>query len=114
VTATVCQRTTPFDGGFAEFFAQQVAPALAGAGAPPLACLLIEPAENTYPALPVRTGEHVLIWFSSFTSTAHHHSQQYQLSRSQQWRDVQPDLLAALSSPPRELRLAPTSRSLLR
>lgn len=29
------------------------------------ACLVTEPAENTFPALPVRTGEHVLVWFAS-------------------------------------------------
>ncbi|WP_243901322.1 NIPSNAP family protein [Glycomyces niveus] len=30
-----------------------------------VACLVTEPAENTFPALPVRTGEHVLAWFAA-------------------------------------------------
>ncbi|MEV3939191.1 NIPSNAP family protein [Glycomyces sp. NPDC049804] len=30
-----------------------------------VACLVTEPAENTFPALPVRTGEHVLAWFAT-------------------------------------------------
>ncbi|PRY57365.1 NIPSNAP family protein [Glycomyces artemisiae] len=36
----------------------------------PLACLETEPAENTFPALPVRTGEDVLVWFAA-GDTAH-------------------------------------------
>jgi hypothetical protein len=31
----------------------------------PLACLATETAENDYPALPVRTGENVVAWFST-------------------------------------------------
>ncbi|MFB9659924.1 NIPSNAP family protein [Glycomyces mayteni] len=31
----------------------------------PLACLETEPAENTFPALPVRTGEDALVWFAA-------------------------------------------------
>jgi hypothetical protein len=115
VTATLCYRTTPIDDGFVEFFTHTVTPALADAGVPPLSCLMIEPAENTYPALPVRTGEHVLVWFSSFLSVEHHRAQELHLNGYRHWhKDILPDLLAQLSSPPQQLRLAPTARSLLR
>jgi hypothetical protein len=115
VTATLYHRERPVDTGFVEFFRHRVEPVLAGAGARPLACLQIEPAENTFPALPVRTGEHVLVWFSAFPSPAHHRAYAERLDRSPPWRDgVLPDLLGRLSGPPEVLRLAPTARSQLR
>jgi hypothetical protein len=115
VTATLYHRETPVDAAFVELFRNRVQPALADAGARPLACLEVEPAENTYPALPVRTGEHVLVWFSSFADAGDHRAHTERLKRSRHWRDdVLPDLLARLSGPPRQLRLAPTARSLLR
>jgi NIPSNAP len=56
--------------------------------ADPIASFETEPAENTFPALPVRTGEDVFVWFS---------------------RSAHPS-----SSTMERLRLAPTGRSLLR
>lgn len=56
--------------------------------ADPIASFETEPAENTFPALPVRTGEDVFVWFS---------------------RSADPP-----SSTMERLRLAPTGRSLLR
>lgn len=63
---------------------------------PPLASLCTLYEENNFPALPVRTGEHVLVWFSF---------------------EEPGDLLAQLPSwvvKHEVLRLAPTARSLLR
>ena len=37
-------------------------PALAEVTPPSLATFVEEPSENTFPALPVRTGEHVVVW----------------------------------------------------
>ncbi|MEU5870597.1 NIPSNAP family protein [Glycomyces sp. NPDC047369] len=56
----------------------------------PLACLETEPAENTFPALPVRTGEDVLVWFAAG------------------------DTAGDLPGPVQTLRLAPTAGSRLR
>jgi hypothetical protein len=56
----------------------------------PLASFETEPAENNFPALPVRTGEHVFVWFSRSPG-----------------RDPLPSTVE-------RLRLAPTARSLLR
>jgi hypothetical protein len=114
VTATICHRDTPLDDALVEFFSHSVAPLLAETGSRPLAFLRIEPAENTFPALPVRTGEHVLVWFSSFASLEHHRAHERRLEGSWRWRDdVLPALLTQLSGPPQQLRLAPTARSLL-
>jgi hypothetical protein len=63
----------------------------------PIASLQTEPAENTFPQLPVRTGERVLVSFSSTGA-----------------EPPPPELLARLLRAPEQLRLEPTARSLLR
>jgi hypothetical protein len=115
VLATICHRDHPFDEAFAGFFEHHVRPVLADVGAAPLACFQTEHAENTFPALPVRTGENVFIWFTRFASQA-------RLSDYLDWLEhpgllqdqVLPGLLATLAGAPQQLRLAPTARSLLR
>ncbi|WP_433511263.1 NIPSNAP family protein [Nonomuraea sp. CA-143628] len=90
------------DDGFAEFFAQEAVPVLREAGVPPVACFETEAAENTFPALPVRTGEQVFVWFARF-------------DRPSDEREVAlPGLESRLTSPPQRLRLAPAARSALR
>lgn len=75
---------------------------------------MTEYATNTFPALPVREGEHVFVWFASFRSANDHRDRVRQMERLTAWRRLQPDLTAQLAGPARELRLAPTRRSLLR
>ncbi|MEU8248642.1 NIPSNAP family protein [Nonomuraea sp. NPDC048916] len=88
--------------GFSAFFADRVLPALAEAGVSPVACLESEHAANTFPALPVRTGENVFVWFARF-------------DRAEDEHDVPLPMLAdRLTAPPQRLRLAPTARSALR
>jgi hypothetical protein len=58
-----------------------------------LGCLVTEPSPNTFPALPVRQGENVLVWFAGYRDR----------------RALDP----ALREAQQLLRLAPTSRSLL-
>jgi len=98
ITATICQRRTPIDDAFLRRFEREVVPALREAGAPPLACFHTETADNDFPALPVRTGEHVLVWFAR------------RLTEPATWAALAPELLAA----PQQLRLEPTPRSALR
>jgi hypothetical protein len=115
VLATVCHRDHPFDEAFAGFFDRHARPALAAVGAAPLACFQTEHAENTFPALPVRTGENVFVWFTRFPSQAHLTSHLDWLKQPGHWqRHVLPALTATLASAPQYLRLAPTARSLLR
>ena len=64
---------------------------------PPLACFTTEYAENTFPALPVREGEHVFAWFARFDDQTA--AEAYLATRA----GSEPALL-----------LAPTARSLLR
>jgi len=115
VFATLYYRDRPFDEAFVDFFDRQVRPVLVETGATPLACLQTEHAENTFPALPVRTGENVFVWFAQFPSPTRLSDHLHRLERSDRWQDrVLPTLSAMLASPPQQLRLAPTARSLLR
>lgn len=115
ILMTLYYRDHPFDEAFADFFDRQARPVLTEAGAEPLACLQTEHAENTFPALPVRTGENVFVWFARFHSPAHLCSHLHQLDRSARWQDhVLPALSAMIAGAPQQLRLAPTTRSLLR
>jgi NIPSNAP len=115
VGASVYLLRAPVDQAFVEFFSDRVQPVLLQAGAQPLSVMETEPAENTYPTLPVRNGEYAFVFFSSFASLADHRAYTNRLDRSQAWREtVMPDLLTHLTHPPQHLRLAPTARSLLR
>jgi hypothetical protein len=115
VLVTIYHRDQPFDRAFADFFDRQARPVLVETGAVPLACLQTEHAENTFPALPVRTGENVFVWLARFPSPAHLRDHLYQIERPGDWRDrVLPALSAMITGAPRRLRLAATARSLLR
>jgi hypothetical protein len=115
VCASVYLLRAPVDQAFVEIFSDRVQPVLLQAGAQPLGILETEPAENTYPTLPVRVGEHAFVLFSSFASLADNRAYTNRLDRSQAWREtIMPDLLTHLARPPQQLRLAPTARSLLR
>ena len=115
VLVTIYYRDQPFDQAFADFFDRQARPALIETGAMPLACLQTEHAENTFPALPVRTGENVFMWLARFPSAAHLSGHLHQIECSGHWRDhVLPALSAMITGAPQRLRLAPTTRSLLR
>jgi quinol monooxygenase YgiN len=115
VVVTLCHRAAPVDDEFLGFFEQHIKPVLTEAGGAPLACLQTEDAENTFPALPVREGEHVFAWVSAFPSVGRWREHVATLSRSPAWSDrALPQLSARLHRPPRTLRLEPTPRSLLR
>jgi len=115
VLVTLYYRDHPFDSVFADFFDRHARPVLVEAGATPLACLQTEHAENTFPALPVRTGENLFVWLARFSSPAHLSSHLRQLEGSTRWRDhVLPGLSAMTTAGPQQLQLAPTTRSLLR
>jgi hypothetical protein len=112
ILVTLYYRDRPFDQAFADFFDHQARPVLIAAGATPLACLQTEHAENTFPALPVRTGENVFAWLARFPSPALLDDHLRQIENSADWRgQVLPALSAQITGPPEHLRLAPTARS---
>ena len=105
----------PVDEAFLRFFEEQVRPVLTDCGGPPRACLQTEEAENTFPQLPVRAGEHAFVWFTSFPSQERWSAYEGELERSLEWNtEVLPRLQPRLRVPPQRLRLEPTARSLVR
>jgi hypothetical protein len=96
--ATICH----VEDGFAAFFDSEVAPVLAEAGVPVVARFESEHAENTFPQLPVRTGENVFVWLVRFDS-------------AEDAREVDlPMLKDRVTAEPKRLRLRPTARSAMR
>lgn len=68
VAATVCRPRDP--ASFADRFEARVRPALEAAGTPPIAVARTLHAANTFPRLPVRTGEDVFVWFTAHPDEA--------------------------------------------
>jgi hypothetical protein len=115
ILATIYYRDHPFDDEFLGFFDGRARPALAKAGAAPLACLQTEYAENTFPSLPVRTGEHAFVWFARFSSAARARAYEDRWSHSDLWREkALPGLSQMVTGATERLWLTPTARSLLR
>lgn len=115
VVATIYLLRAPVDESFLRVFDGLVAPVVAAAGAAPLARYRTEYGPNEFPRLPVREGEHAFVWMTSFAGTEAFDRYRAELGKSRAWaRTVMPALEAYLASPVQELRLAPTSRSLLR
>ncbi len=73
-----------------------------------------ESSANTFPALPVREGEHVFVWFSSFPHQAAYEHHVAALAQTQRWSgEILAALTRRLTGPPDVLRLSPTARSWL-
>jgi NIPSNAP protein len=114
VLATIYAFDGPVDDALRRFFEDELMPALADAGLAPIARLETEPAENTFPRLPVRTGEHVLVWFARFDNADALRAAEARLAASPRWAALKPKLEKTLKSPPERLVLEPTARSRLR
>jgi quinol monooxygenase YgiN len=114
VTVTIYHLPAGAGDEFAAFFDTAVAPVLADTGAAPLARLRTEPAENNFPALPVRADANVFAWVASFADEKQHHDHVQQLGASIQWtRELLPALVKQAARPPEQLHLRPTERSRL-
>jgi hypothetical protein len=101
--------------GFANFFAQQLAPLLAECAAPVAASFVTEYSNNSFPALPVREGEHILASVACFADHQAYARHVAALTHSMPWRATHAEALTRyLVRPAETLRLAPTPRSLLR
>lgn len=89
-------------------------PVLHKTGPAPLAALTTETAHNTFPRLPVRTGENVAALFTSYPDESAYRrhladAQAHPLARD----EILPGIEREQTAAPRILRLAPTGRSLL-
>jgi hypothetical protein len=102
IIATVCPLDGPADLAAVE---EVLLPALAATDSPPLATFVEEPSANTFPALPVRTGEHVVVWIQRIPADDAQVLAGHELVR---------DLLPGVVGVALQLRLEPTPRSRLR
>jgi len=99
--------------GFADFFERTIAPELIASGAQPRAMLETKPAENTFPRLPVREGEHAFVWFAQFDDVGAYDRHCAKLCASREWGERKHALLEErLCAPVERWRLTRTARSL--
>lgn len=114
ILATIYYFDAPVDAAFVQFFEKTVKPAVIGSGATVLAYFVTEHSENTFPALPVREGENVFLWFARFNDPAAYERHIAALTESLRWRDeISKELARRLKREPEILKLSPTTRSLL-
>jgi hypothetical protein len=114
VTATIYYFTRPVDSNFISYFENTIQPVLIEAGANILAYFITEDSLNNFPALPVREGEYVFVWFAGFPDQDAYKSHLAKLRESQRWNDEIPKFLKKhTQGKPEVLRLAPTPRSWL-
>jgi len=115
VVATIYYFKGPVAPDFVNFFENTLKPFVTRLGATISAYFVTESSENTFPALPVRTGENVFVWLSTFQDLAAHENHVAALPKSEQWRgEVSGDLARYLDRAPEVLKLSPTARSQLR
>jgi NIPSNAP protein len=115
VVAAIYYFESPVAPDFINFFEQTLSPSATSLGATISAYFVTENSENTFPALPVRAGENVFVWFSTFQDSAAYENYVGALSQSERWRDeVSNGLKRYVKSAPEVLRLSPTARSQLR
>ncbi len=114
IVATIYYSDAPVDEAFVQFFEKTVKPAVTDSGASVLAYFVSERSENTFPALPVREGENVFVWFARFSDPAAYERHIAALTQSPRWRDeISKEFARRPKREPEILKLSPTTRSLL-
>jgi len=99
---------------FADFFDHTVLPHLNALGAHPMATFATSEVPNNFPRLPVREHDRVFLWIARWPSIADYESFSAQMRAWSGWRDAVPEtVLPALMRKPEQLRLTPTTRSML-
>jgi NIPSNAP len=100
VIATIYSLRAGDQNAMLDYFDRTLAPALTDSGAAILGMFVTEANPNTFPALPVRENENVLIWFAG-------------LGDSSAELDLSDADAPGITVSPQRLRLIPTARSLL-
>lgn len=112
VIAAIHYFDEPVEAGSVRYFETHIVPALDRNGAALLGYYVSESSENTFPALPVREGENVFVWFASFADE--HSCAAYHKSLNREGNRPGSDLSALQARRQEILELIPTGRSLLR
>jgi hypothetical protein len=114
VTATIYYFDTPVDSEFINTFENTIKPILIESGASVLAYFVTEDSPNTFPQLPVREGEYVLVWFGGFPDQGAYRNHLTRLRESKLWKEeIETFLKKDIKDKPEVLRLTPTPRSWL-
>ncbi|GCE14147.1 NIPSNAP family protein [Tengunoibacter tsumagoiensis] len=115
IIATLYTFASPVKARFIEFFEQDMVPVLHAAGATIAGYFVTEASANTFPVLPVREGEHIFAWFTTFANKGAYKNYLSTLTSRQAWNEsLLPILEEWLAQPAEILELSPTRRSLLR
>ncbi|CAN7682294.1 NIPSNAP family protein [Mesorhizobium sp. LjNodule214] len=101
------------EAGFAEDFKAGAVPLLKTLGAILLGAFVTEHAENSFPRLPVRSGENVFIGVIGFDSAEAHDRHKAALAASPAWQAFLQAAEPNRARPTQTLRLSPTAQSLL-
>ncbi|PSJ38583.1 NIPSNAP family protein [Sphingomonas deserti] len=110
VTATIHYLGSTAPEAFARFFEDHLAPLLVADGARPVWTLESETGPNSFPPLPVREGEPVLVWFAAWRTRSDLDRFERRWASRSGWRDsASVDLLPALMRKPERIRLVPAS-----
>jgi hypothetical protein len=110
VVATILQlEAPPEESGTLSFFEHEIVPTVIEAGGKVLAYFGTEASPNTFPALPVREGELVFVWFTGVPDRATLERVSGKATEAGRTAAQAP----GLKQPPQVLRLAPTSSSAL-
>jgi len=113
VVVTVYALKPSSAAAFGGYFRDAMLPVLVRAGFVAVAQLETDTAANTFPRLPVRSGEFVFVWVARFPDRASSDAAQMRLADSAQWRDaIAPELERRLGGSTQVLRLTPTARAL--
>jgi quinol monooxygenase YgiN len=115
VVATIYRFDDPVGGDFLDFFERTLKPVLTENGVSVLAYFVTESSENTFPALPVREGENVFVWFSRFQDLAAYEHYIAAPAQSQRWRvGISEEFARHIENPLEIRKLSPTARSAIR
>ncbi|MET3522835.1 NIPSNAP family protein [Mesorhizobium abyssinicae] len=101
------------EADYAERFETDAAPLLAANGVRLLGAFISEHAENSFPRLPVRSGENVFLSVSGFDDEDARRRSQTALAALPAWQALLGKQRTDQTRPTETLRLSPTSRSLL-
>ena len=103
------------DDGFMHLWRERMKPALAAAGAPPVATLATEYSADNFLRIPIaKPGEHAFIWFAAYGSPDEYRLHKQTLAASKIWAPIEAELSKRLASPPKAIELIPTAYTLAR
>lgn len=105
VAVVVFELRAPLSTELASRLSAEAASGVRASGGSPLGFFVTEESQNTYPALPVREGEHVFVSFAGFPGSIP--------IRGEAWAELAHAAGARLQREPTVLRLLPTHRSRL-